>query len=114
EAQHAKLDTRMVEYIAEGLSDEEIEKGVDGFFAVGGFLDAGLKQQTEFELEALELATGRKFTPDERTTFLEKQLQANRWAFIASGMVHPKFLQTMDRLGADQRKRIDEAAPIFA
>jgi hypothetical protein len=114
EAQHAKLDTRMVEYLADRLSKEEIEKGVDGFFAIGGFLDAGLKQQTEFDLEALELATGRKLTEEERSTFLEKQLQANRWTFIGSGMVHPKFLETMERLGSDQRKRIDEAAPIFA
>ena len=114
EAQHAKLDTRMVEYLADRLSKEEIEKGVDGFFAIGGFLDAGLKQQTEFDLEALELATGRKLTEGERTTFLEKQLQANRWTYIGSGMVHPKFLETMDYLGSDQRKRIDEAAPIFA
>ena len=114
ESQHAKLDTRMVEYLAEKLDAEAIAKGVDGFFAVGGFLDEGLQQQVRFELEALELATGRKFTEDERKIFVEVQLQANRWTFIGSGMVHPKFLQTMDRLGADQRKRIDEAAPIFA
>lgn len=114
ESQHAKLDTRMVEYIAERSDAEAIAKGVDGFFAIGGFLDEGLQQQVRFELEALELATGRKFTEDERKAFIDVQLQANRWTFIGSGMVHPKFLQTMDRLGADQRKRIDEAAPIFA
>jgi hypothetical protein len=114
EAQHAKLDTRMVEALAEGLSGDEIEAAVDGFFDIGGFLDEGLKQQTVFDLEALELATGRTFTEDEREIFIESQLQANRWTYIGSGMVHPKFLQTMDRLGADQRKRIDEAAPVFS
>lgn len=114
EAQHAKLDTRMVEYVAERLDAAGIEKGVDGFFAIGGFLDEGLQQQVLFEIEALELATGRKLTEDERKVFIDVQLQANRWTFIGSGMVHPKFLQTMDRLGADQRKRIDEAAPTFA
>ena len=114
ESQHAKLDTRMVEYLADKLDAEAIAKGVDGFFAVGGFLDEGLQQQTLFDLESLELATGRKLTEDERKIFVDVQLQANRWTFVGSGMVHPKFLQTMDRLGADQRKRIDEAAPIFA
>lgn len=114
EAQHAKLDTRMVEYLAEGLSNEEIEAAVDGFFDIGGFLDEGLKQQTVFDLEALELATGRTLTADEREAFITTQLQANRWTYIGSGMVHPKFLQTMDRLRADQRKRIDEAAPVFS
>ncbi len=114
EAQHAKLDTRMVESLAEGLSAESIEKAVDGFFAIGGFLDAGLKQQTQFDLEALELATGRVFSEDEREKFLEAQLKANRWTYIGSGMVHPKFLKTMDRLGSAQRQRIDEAAPLFS
>lgn len=114
EAQHAKLDTRMVESLADGLSAEAIEKAVDGFFSIGAFLDEGLKQQTLFDLEALETATGRAFSKDERETFLELQLQANRWTYIGSGMVHPKFLKTMDRLGIDQRKRIDEAAPLFA
>ena len=114
ESQHAKLDTRMVEYLAEGLTTEQVEKAVDGFFAIGGLLDAGLKQQTEFDLEAFELATGRKLTENEHKVFLERQLQSNRWTYIGSGMVNQKFLQTMDRLGADQRKRIDQAAPIFS
>ena len=92
EAQHAKLDTRMVESLAEGLSSDAIEKAVD----------------------ALELATGRVFSASERDTFIEVQLQANRWTYIGSGMVHPKFLKTMDRLGVSQRKRIDEAGPLFA
>lgn len=114
EAQHAKLDTRMVEYLADKADAAAIEKGVDAFFEIGGFLDQGLQQQTLFDLEAFELATGRVLTETERKTFVDVQLQANRWTFIGSGMVHPKFLQTIDRLGADQRKRFDEAAPMFA
>jgi len=113
EAQHAKLDTRMVESLAGGLDMAAIEKAVDGFFDIGGFLDSGLKQQTEFDLEAFELATGRTLTPAERQKFIEVQHQANRYTFVGSGMVHPKFLQTLDRISPDQRKRIDEAAPVF-
>jgi P-aminobenzoate N-oxygenase AurF len=114
EAQHAKLDTRMVEHLAEGLTAEQIEKAVDGFFSIGELLDNGLKQQTEFELEAFELATGRTLAENERKVFRERQLQSNRWTFIGTGMVNQKFLQTMDRLGVAQRKRINEAAPIFS
>lgn len=113
EAQHAKLDTRMVETLAGNLSSAEIEKGVDAFFEIGGFLDNGLKQQTQFDLESFEQATGRTLTETEKEEFLRLQHQANRWTYIGSGMVHPKFLATMDKLGADQRKRIDEAAPVF-
>jgi hypothetical protein len=114
ESQHAKLDTRMVEYIAERMDADAIAKSVDAFFEIGGLLDEGLQQQVRFELEALELATGRTFTEEERKTFIDVQLQANRWTFIGSGMVHPKFLGTMGRLGAAQRLRIEAAAPVFA
>jgi hypothetical protein len=114
EAQHAKLDTNMVESLADGLTQDQIAAAMDGFLAIGGFLDEGLKQQTLFDLEALELATGRSFSVDEREVFVTTQLQANRWTYIGSGMVHPKFEQMLDRLGPDARKRIDEVAPVFA
>jgi hypothetical protein len=113
EAQHAKLDTRMVESLAEGLSAEAISAAVDGFFDIGGFLDNGLKQQTEFDLETFELAAGRTLTEAERSEFIEVQLQANRWTYIGSGMVHPKFIETMERLGDENKKRIIDAAPLF-
>jgi len=114
EAQHAKLDTRMVEYLADRLDEEAIEKAMDGFFEIGGFLDNGLKQQTEFDLESLELATGRTLTESEREEFIQVQHQANRWTFIGSGMVHPRFRETIGRLGVDELKRIDDAAPMFS
>jgi hypothetical protein len=114
EAQHAKLDTRMVESLSDGLTQDEISAAMDEFLAIGGFLDEGLKQQTLFDLEALETATGRKFSVDEREVFVTSQLQANRWTYIGSGMVHPKFQLMLDRLGADSRMRIDEVAPVFA
>lgn len=113
EAQHAKLDTRMVESLAETLSPEAISKAVDGFFEIGGFLDNGFKQQTEFELESFEVATGRTLTEAERKEFLEVQLQANRWTYIGSGLVHPKFLETIEKLGEDNKKRMIDAAPLF-
>ena len=43
EAQHAKLDTLIVDALAEGRSEAEIDRAVDEFFAIGTFLDDGLK-----------------------------------------------------------------------
>src|SRR5438552_221296 len=60
EAQHAKLDTLIVDALAEGRSEEQIDKAIDEFFEIGGFLDDGLKTQAGFNLEALETAIGRK------------------------------------------------------
>ena len=114
EAQHAKLDTMMVESLIANSTDEQISEAIDGFLAIGGFLDAGLKQQTEFDLEAFETAVGRELSTEERERFLTTQLQANRWTYIGSGMVHPRFRQMLDRLGIDARDRIEEVAPVFA
>lgn len=113
EAQHAKLDTRMVEELAAGMSGEEIERGVDGYLDIGGFLDQGVKQQALFDLEAFETATGRVLTDEERENFVEVQHQANRWTYIGTGMTHPKFLETLEKLDPKQRERIDAVAPAF-
>ena len=113
EAQHAKLDMRMVESLGDGLSEEAVEKAVDGLLEIGGFLDSGLLQQTLFDLEAFELATGRVLKEDEREVFISVQHQANRWTYIGTGMIHPKFLMSLERLSPNQRARIDEIAPTF-
>lgn len=113
EAQHAKLDTNMVAALAEGLSPEEIAKALDGYLAIGGFLDAGNEQQTKFDLDAFERATGRVLTEEERVEFFKVQLQANRWTYLGTGMTHPKFLETLENLGLEHRRRIEGVAPAF-
>lgn len=113
EAQHAKLDTRMVEELAAGLSPEAIEKGVDEFLAIGAFLDEGGKQQVLFDLEAFEAATGRKLNNAEREEFIAKQHQANRWTYIGTGLTHPKFLEMLGRLDPKQLEKIEGVAPVF-
>ena len=113
EAQHAKLDSRMVETLAEAMSPQMIEHGVDEYLDIGGFLDGGVRQQTLFDLEAFETATGRILTDDEREEFIEVQHQANRWTYIGTGMTHPKFLMSVGRLSPEQRQRIESIAPMF-
>jgi hypothetical protein len=113
EAQHAKLDTLMVETMAENCSDEEITKAIDEYIEIGGFLDGGMKQQTQFEIEAFIRATGRKFSADERENFIHVQHQANRWTFIGSGMTHQNFLATLGGLMPQGRARVEQIAPAF-
>lgn len=113
EAQHAKLDTLMVKALADGMSEKEIEKAVDEYLEIGGFLDGGLRQQTIFDLEAFERATGRKLSEDEREKFIGDQHRANRWTYLGTGMTHPKFLETLGDLSLEQRKRIEAVAPAF-
>lgn len=113
EAQHAKLDTLMVEALADGMSEAEIEKAVDEYLEIGAFLENGLKQQTHFDLEAFEQATGRKLTHAEGTEFVRIQEQANRWTYLGTGMSHPNFLATLGKLNPASKKRIEQVAPVF-
>jgi hypothetical protein len=111
EAQHAKLDTLIVHALAEGRSEEQIDKAIDEFFEIGGFLDDGLKMQAGFNLDALERAIGR---PVDCEAILPQQHQAARWTYIGSGMVHERFIAALETLSPRAARRIAEAAPIFA
>jgi P-aminobenzoate N-oxygenase AurF len=112
EAQHAKLDTLIVDALAEGRSEEQIDQAIDEFFEIGGFLDDGLKQQAAFNLDALEKVIGRKV--ENRDELLAQQHQAARWTYIGSGMVHERFKATLESLSRRAAERIAEAAPVFA
>ncbi|HEX8736815.1 MAG TPA: hypothetical protein VF721_15895 [Pyrinomonadaceae bacterium] len=103
----------MVEALADGMSEAEIEKAVDEFLEIGGFLDEGLKQQTIFDLEAFERVTERRLSESEREEFMRVQQQANRWTYLGTGLTHSKFLATLGKLSPAQKKRIEEIAPAF-
>src|SRR5215217_2063074 len=112
EAQHAKLDTLIVDALGEGRSEEQIDKAIDEFFEIGSFLDEGLKTQAQFNLDALEKAIGRKI--EDREAIAAQQHQAARWTYIGSGMVHERFQATLESLSSRAAARIAEAAPLFA
>jgi len=114
EHQHAQLDTMMVRTIAEGMSEAEIQAGIEGYLALGGFLDEGLKQQALLDMASLERATGSRFDEDQRAAFLDVQHQANRWTYIGSGMSHPKFIEMLGELSPAMRDTIQAAAPAFS
>ncbi len=113
EAQHAKLDTLMVEGLAEGRSGREIEAAVEEYLEIGGLIDSGLKQQVGFDLDAFTRATGRELNEEEKDRFGRAQLQANRWTYLGSAMTHERVLATLESLSPAARKRIEEIAPAF-
>jgi hypothetical protein len=112
EAQHAKLDTLMVLALAEGRSEIEIMAAVNEYLEIGGFIDAGLGQQAEFNLAALEAATGRRVA--DRAALVAQQHQAARWTYLGSGMAHDQFVDTLQRLSPAARARVDAVAPQFS
>src|SRR3982751_6389740 len=79
ESQHAKLDTLIVDALAVGRTEEQIDKAIDEFFEIGSFLDEGLKTQAGFNLDALEKAIGRKL--ENREKMIAQQHQAPPWTY---------------------------------
>jgi hypothetical protein len=113
EAQHAKLDTLLVETIAAQCDAAEIAKAVEEYFEIGGFLDGGLMQQVAFDMASFERTTGRRLGDAERELFTAVQGQGAKWTYLGSGMTHPKFLDTVGRLSSEARAKIESAAPGF-
>jgi hypothetical protein len=103
----------MVEALAEGRSAREIEVAVEEYLEIGGLIDAGLKQQVGFDLDAFTRATGRVLNEEEKDQFGRAQLQANRWTYLGSAMTHERVLATLESLSPAARKRIEEIAPAF-
>jgi hypothetical protein len=113
EVQHAKIDTLMVESLAAGRDEDGIMHDVEEYLAIGGFIDGGLQQQVELDLNSFERATGRKLTEEEKDEFRRQQLQANRWTYLGTGMTHEKVLETLESLTPKARQRVETISPAF-
>jgi len=114
EVQHAKLDTLMVESLAAGRDEEGIMQGVREYIDIGGFIDGGLKQQVEFDLDSFERATGRLLTDVEKEEFRQQQLQANRWTYLGTGMTHERVLETLESLTPKARRTVESISPTLS
>jgi hypothetical protein len=114
EVQHAKLDTLMVESLAAGRDEDGIMQGVREYIDIGGFIDGGLKQQVEFDLDSFERAIGTQLSDNERQEFRQQQLQANRWTYLGTGMTHERVLETLESLTPKARQTIESISPVFS
>jgi len=114
EVQHAKLDTLMVAALAEGRSQAMIDAAFDEYLEIGAFLDGGLAQQLDMNLDAFERATGRHLAASERARAVEVQRGALRWTYLGSGMTHPKVLHTVGELSGTARERLEKIGPQFS
>lgn len=109
EAQHARLDTVLVQELAARLSPAEVKEGVEDLFRIGDFVDGGLVEQVGYDLDALQRAGGRRLSAPERESFRAGQLAAQRWTFMGSGMLHPRFLETVASISPEAARRLAEA-----
>lgn len=112
EAQHAKLDTLMVLALAKGRSNIEVVAAANEYLEIVSFIDGGLRQQAEFNLQAFEQAIGRNVP--ERAALFAQQHQAARWTYLGSGMAHAQFVDTLEAISPAARARIDAITHNFS
>lgn len=110
EAQHAKLDTLLVDKLARAVGPEGIAKALEDYAAIGGMLDGGLAAQVDLDLQSLSRATGRTFTEEEKAELKAAQIKSYRWTFLGSGMTHPNFVRALGELSPAGQKRVAEMA----
>jgi hypothetical protein len=88
-------------------------RGVEEYLEIGGFIDGGLAQQVEFDMDSFSRATGRQLTDYEQGEFRLVQRQANRWTYLGTGMTHEKVLETLYNLTPKARQRVESISPAF-
>ena len=113
ESQHTKLDTLMVEEIVRNATAKEIEQAFQEYAEIGAFLDQGIQQQAEFDVESFVQATGTDLSLSEREQVKNAVLRGMRWTYLGTGMTHPNFLATVEAIKPEARKQIEEMAPAF-
>ncbi len=114
EAQHAKADSIMMSEIADRMTAEEREAAVDELLELGMAIDGLLAQQIEMDIDALESACGREFSPEEKEEIRTHQRRSYRWTFIVSGLEHPKFVEIVNQLTEQGGDKIAGAAEALA
>jgi hypothetical protein len=110
EAQHAKLDTLLIDKLAIAGGPEAIAKGLADFAAIGGAVDGLLLQQVQLDLEALEAASGRELASAEREEIAAVQTKAYRYTFLVSALIHKNFLATVEQLSPGAADSMRETA----
>jgi hypothetical protein len=110
EAQHAKIDTNLVLETAAVMPAGEREKAIDEVLELGIAIDGLLLQQIGMNIDALERATGRTFTPAEREEITRKTQKAWRWTFLVSGLTHPNVVRTVGEITEQGRDKFEAAA----
>ena len=98
EQQHAQMDCLLIRELAARATPQDIDAALQGYKDLVAYLDAALERQAELDLGALQRACERDLDAAERARFMAVQHQANRWTYIGSGMTHPRFVDTIQRL----------------
>jgi hypothetical protein len=113
ESQHTKLDTLIVDEVVANSGPEQINQAFEEYAEIGSFIDNGLKQQAELEVESFVGASGRNLSSSQRQELTAALLKGMRWTYLGTGMTHPNFLASVQSIKPEARKQIEDMAPAF-
>jgi hypothetical protein len=113
ESQHTKLDTLMVEDLVAHSTAKEIDQAFQEYGEIGSFIDQGIQQQAEFDVDSFEQATRRNLSKSERQQVKDAVLKGMRWTYLGTGMTHPNFLATVEAIKPEAKQQIEAMAPAF-
>ena len=114
EAQHAKADSLLMNDVAADMTDDQREAAIDELLELGMAVDGLLGQQVEKDIAALETASGRTFSDEEKEEIRGSQRRSYRWTFLVSGLEHPRFAQIVSELTNKGGEKIAGAAKALA
>ena len=114
EAQHAKIDSLLMDELAPQLSLADREKAIDELLELVGAFDGLLRAQSECNLESLGKATGRTFSEEEQAEILTHAHNALRWGFLVVGLEHPKFTEIVGALTEGGTAKLSAAAKTYS
>lgn len=112
EAQHARIDTLLLEKMAHERNDAERERALSGYVALLELLDGALRKQVDLDIEAFGRAGG-SLTEAGRERWRQQQTLAYQDAFLAAGLHHPRFRGVVDRFIAAPGQRLQSLAERF-
>jgi len=110
EAQHAKIDSLLIDEITREISEEDREMAVDELLELSGAIDGLLSQQADLDLASLEKAIGRTLSDSEKAEIKQHTHRAYRWTFLVSGLEHPKFVQIVSELTSRGPAKLEAVA----
>jgi len=114
ESRHARMDILLINEVVGELTTDDREQAIDQLLELGGAIDGLLAQQIELDIDALQQASGRTFSDDERDEIRTHQRRAYRWTFLVSGLQHPNFVRIVEQLTTSGTAKIATAARALA
>ena len=105
EAQHAKLDTLIVDDLVEKCTPAEVPRIITDFRALYSVMNIGLQIQARYNVDALERTVGLHIR--NRDLLIGHLYRTALWAFVGCGAVHPRFRATVRSISPDFEARVD-------